>query len=160
MGSTRWQLALLLSLFILWGACNALNDVLIRAFQTSLTLSDAESSLVQTAFYMGYCLGALPAAALARRRGYKTCVCTGLGLVCVGAALFWPCSRTSDPWYPLLLGCLYLLAFGLAFLECSANPWIVLMAERRKAGTGTAALVRPAGRRARACAACACRPPE
>jgi MFS transporter, FHS family, L-fucose permease len=135
-----WQLLLLISLFILWGACNALNDVLIRAFQTALSLGDAESSLVQTAFYTGYCLGALPAAALARCRGYKICVCVGLGLVCSGSALFWPCSRGSAPWYPPLLGCLYLLAFGLAFLECSANPWVVLLAERRRSGSGTRAL--------------------
>jgi MFS transporter, FHS family, L-fucose permease len=135
-----WQLSLLVSLFILWGSCNALNDVLIRAFQTALTLGDAESSLVQTAFYAGYCLGALPAAALARRRGYKVCVCTGLGLVCAGALLFWPCSRGAMPSYTALLGCLYLLAFGLAFLESSANPWIVALAERRRAGSGTRAL--------------------
>ena len=138
MGSNLAQLVLLGSLFVLWGSCNALNDVLVRAFQVSFTLDDAESSLVQTAFYTGYCVGALPAAALARRRGYKTCVCTGLGLVCTGCGLFWPCSRARS--YASLLGCLYLLAFGLAFLESSANPWIVQLAESRRAGSGTRAL--------------------
>lgn len=138
--ASRLQLALLVSLFVLWGACNALNDVLIRQFKKAFTLTDAQSGLVQTAFYCGYFLGALPAAWVARRHGYKVCVCLGLGLVCAGSALFWPSSRGAAPWYASLLGCLYLLAFGLAFLECSANPWIVLLAERRRAGSGTRAL--------------------
>ena len=63
----------------------------------------------------------------------RTAIITG-----TGAALFWPCSLVRQ--YAPLLGCLYLLAFGLAFLECSANPWIVLLAERRRRGAGTAAL--------------------
>jgi fucose permease len=138
--STRVQFALLLSLFVLWGACNSLNDVLIQSFKTALSLSDTLSSLVQTAFYVGYMLGSLPAAFIARRFGYKTCVISGLGLVCTGAASFWPCSRGDHPSYALLLLCLYLLAFGLAFLECSANPWVVLIGERWRAGCGTAAL--------------------
>ena len=103
-------------------------------------LSDALSGLVQTAFYFGYLFGGLPAACVARRFGYKVCVCTGLGLVCAGATLFWPCSSGDDPQYAALLLCLYLLAFGLAFLECSANPWIIILAERRHAGAGTRAL--------------------
>lgn len=134
------QLLLLLSLFALWGACNALNDVLIQTFKDAFTLSDAQSSLVQTAFYFGYLFGGVPAACVARRFGYKVCVCTGLSLVCTGSALFYPFSRGEQPWYWSLLGCLYLLAFGLAFLECSANPWIVLLGERRRTGFGTRAL--------------------
>ena len=135
------QLGLIFSLFALWGACNSLNDVLIRTFKAAFGLSDMASSLVQTAFYFGYLFGGLPAAFVSRRFGYKTCVCTGLALVCTGALLFWPCSATSgSQYFGALLLCLYLLAFGLAFLECSANPWIVLLAERRKAGSGTRAL--------------------
>ena len=132
------QIGLIFSLFALWGACNALNDVLIRTFKAAFSLSDMASSLVQTAFYFGYLFGGLPAACVSRRMGYKACVCVGLALVCTGALLFWPCSRSHQ--YGPLLMCLYLLAFGLAFLECSANPWIVLLAERRKAGSGTRAL--------------------
>ena len=138
--SSAWQLSLLVSLFILWGACNALNDVLIRQFKLAFTLSDMRASLVQTAFYFGYLLGGLPAAFLARKCGYKATVCFGLALVCIGAGLFWPSARAARPSYEALLLCLYLLAFGLAFLESSANPWIVLLGERRREGFGTAAL--------------------
>ena len=138
--ATHTQLLLLVLLFILWGACNALNDVLIRTFKTAFTLTDYMSSLVQSAFYFGYLAGGLPAACIARRYGYKICVCAGLGLVCAGAAAFWPVSRVEQPSYTGLLGCLYLLAFGLAFLETSANPWIVLLAERQRVGSGTKAL--------------------
>ena len=104
--SSRWQLGLLVSLFVLWGACNALNDVLIRQFKKAFTLTDTESSLVQTAFYSGYLFGSLPAAAVARRCGYKACVCCGLALVVLGALLFWPCTHSASPAYAALLACL------------------------------------------------------
>lgn len=138
--ASSWQFSLLVSLFVLWGACSALNDVLIQQFKLAFTLTDAESSLVQTAFYGGYLVGAPPAAACARRYGYKRCVVVGLGLNCAGAALFWPTSHSSQPQYAALLGCLYLLALGLAFLECAANPWVLLLGERRRPGSGTRAL--------------------
>ena len=63
--TTHAQMAALVSLFILWGACNALNDVLIRTFQLSFALGDTESALVQTAFYFGYLFGGVPAACVA-----------------------------------------------------------------------------------------------
>ena len=85
-------------------------------------------------------VGALPAAWLARARGFKASVLVGLLLFSSGALLFLPASRVGGGSYVALLGCLYLIAFGLAFLEASANPWVVLLAEGRRAGSGTAAL--------------------
>lgn len=131
-----WPECLLRALFALWGCCNALNDVLVRAFQLSFHLGDAGSSLVQTAFYTGYFFGAPLAGTVARRFGFKRCVQGGLGLVCAGCLLFSPASHS----FAGSLGCLYLIAFGLAFLETAANPWVGVLAERREPGSGLRAL--------------------
>uniref|UniRef100_A0A7S4W8L8 Major facilitator superfamily (MFS) profile domain-containing protein n=1 Tax=Alexandrium monilatum TaxID=311494 RepID=A0A7S4W8L8_9DINO len=134
-----WPLALLVSLFVLWGAANNLNDILIKQFQKAFTLGDMQASLVQSAFYTGYFIGALPAARLARAYGYKISITTGLALFSVGAFLFFPISRNGGS-YPGFLVCLYLIAFGLAFLESAANPWIVLLGDSSKPGSGSGIL--------------------
>jgi len=134
-----WPLGLLVSLFFLWGAANNLNDILIKQFKKAFTLGDMQASLVQSAFYLGYFIGALPAARLARAWGFRVAIITGLCLFSLGSVLFFPVSRHGGTYIGLLV-CLYLIAFGLAFLESSANPWIVLMGDSWKPGSGTRAL--------------------
>src|ERR1700744_6761378 len=81
---------LVTSLFFLWGVPNNLNDVLIRQFMKSFAISRFEAGLVQSAFYMGYFLLAIPAALLMRKKGYKFGIVVGLLLYAAGAFLFWP----------------------------------------------------------------------
>src|ERR1035437_119399 len=79
---------LVTALFILWGIVNNLNDVLIRQFMKSFAISRLQAGLVQSAFYMGYFLLALPSALLMRRWGYKAGFIVGLSLFAVGSFLF------------------------------------------------------------------------
>lgn len=116
---------LIISLFFLWGMANNLNDVLIAQFKKAFTLSDLQSGLVQSAFYMGYFLLALPAGAFMQRHGYKSAVVLGLALYGVGALMFWPAAELRE--YNLFLGALFVIASGLAFLETSANPLITVL---------------------------------
>jgi MFS transporter, FHS family, L-fucose permease len=81
---------LVTALFFLWGIPNNLNDVLIRQFMKSFAISRFQAGLVQSAFYMGYFLLAMPAALLMRRVGYKAGFVTGLLLYATGTFLFWP----------------------------------------------------------------------
>src|SRR5216117_3287870 len=81
---------LVTALFFLWGIPNNLNDVLIRQFMKSFAISRFQAGLVQSAFYMGYFLLAMPAALVMRRAGYKAGFIIGLLLYSVGAFLFWP----------------------------------------------------------------------
>src|SRR6202795_5136129 len=81
---------LVTALFFLWGIPNNLNDVLIRQFMKSFAISRFQAGLVQSAFYMGYFLLAIPAAILMRRLGYKAGFVTGLVLFGTGSFLFWP----------------------------------------------------------------------
>lgn len=124
-GTPLLPLALIVSLFFLWGVANNLNDVLVAQFKKTFTLSDFQAALVQSAFYLGYFIVALPAGAYMRRYGYKSAVLFGLGLYGVGALLFWPAAVYAT--YAMFLAALFVIACGLAFLETSANPYVTLL---------------------------------
>lgn len=116
---------LVTALFFLWGVPNNLNDVLIRQFMKSFVLTRFQAGLVQSAFYMGYFLLAIPAALLMRRNGYKFGFIAGLLLFGSGALLFWPAAIAGR--YIWFLLALFVIASGLAFLETASNPFIAHM---------------------------------
>jgi FHS family L-fucose permease-like MFS transporter len=116
---------LVVSLFFLWGIANNLNDILIRQFKKAFELTDLQSGLVQSAFYLGYFLFALPAGLFLQRWGYKGGIVLGLLLYAAGALLFYPAAEVRT--YPLFLLALFVIASGLAFLETSANPYVTLL---------------------------------
>jgi FHS family L-fucose permease-like MFS transporter len=112
-------------LFFLWAIPNNLNDVLIRQFMKSFAISRFQAGLVQSAFYMGYFLLAMPAALLMRRFGYKFGFITGLLLYGTGTILFWPAAIIGQYWFFLMA--LFVIATGLSFLETASNPFIAQM---------------------------------
>jgi len=116
---------LVTSLFLLWGFCNGLIDVLNKHFQSSLQISKAASGLVQFANYIAYFLMAVPAGLLARRFGYKGGILIGLILIALGAFWFIPAISIGTYW-AFLLG-LFVLAAGLATLETIANPYATVL---------------------------------
>jgi FHS family L-fucose permease-like MFS transporter len=116
---------LVTALFFLWGVPNNLNDVLIRQFMKSFALSRLQAGLVQSAFYMGYFLLAMPAALLMRKLGYKAGFLAGLLLFALGAFLFWPAAVVGK--YGFFLFALFVIASGLSFLETASNPFIAQM---------------------------------
>lgn len=122
---------LITSLFGLWGFANAVTDPMVQAFKKVLELSNSQAAWVQMAFYGGYFCMALPAALFVRKYSYKVGVLIGLGLYAVGALLFYPAAITEQFWF-FCLG-LYVLTFGLAFLETTANPFILAMGDPRTA---------------------------
>lgn len=115
------------ALFYLWGIPNNLNDVLIRQFMKSFAISRFQAGLVQSAFYMGYFLLAIPAALLMRRLGYKAGFVTGLLLYGSGCFLFWPAALSGR--YVFFLMALFVIASGLSFLETAANPFIAQLGD-------------------------------
>ena len=123
---------LVTSLFFLWGFAHGLLDVLNKHFQELLTISKAESGLVQFSVYGGYFLAALPAGYFMNRFGYKKGIIFGLLLYAFGAALFYPAAAIQSFW-PFLTA-LLVIAFGLAFLETAANPYISVLGPTESAG--------------------------
>jgi len=114
-------------LFFLWGIPNNLNDVLIRQFMKSFEISRFQAGLVQSAFYMGYFVLAIPAALLMKRAGYKAGFVTGLLLLATGAFLFWPAALAGR--YGFFLFALFVMASGLSFLETASNPFIAQLGD-------------------------------
>ncbi len=119
---------LITSLFALWGFANAVTDPMVTAFKKVLELNNFQASLVQLSFYGGYFTMALPAALFIRKYSYKVGVVIGLSLYAIGALLFYP-AAVMEQFGFFLIG-LYVLTFGLAFLETTANPYILAMGSR------------------------------
>ena len=119
---------LITSLFALWGFANDITNPMVAAFQTVMELSAFEASWVQCAFYGGYATMAVPAALFIRKYSYKSGILLGLGLYAVGAFLFIPAAAMQN----FLFFCLslYILTFGLAFLETTANPFILSLGSK------------------------------
>ena len=118
---------LVTALFFLWGIPNNLNDVLIRQFMKSFEISRFQAGLVQSAFYLGYFLLAIPAALMMKRAGYKAGFVVGLLLYAAGAFLFWPAALTGS--YAFFLFALFVIASGLSFLETASNPFIAQLGD-------------------------------
>jgi MFS transporter, FHS family, L-fucose permease len=118
---------LVTALFFLWGIPNNLNDVLIRHFMKSFEISRLQAGLVQSAFYLGYFVLALPAALLMKRAGYKAGFVIGLLLYGTGCFLFWPAAVIGS--YGFFLFALFVIASGLSFLETASNPFIAQLGD-------------------------------
>jgi MFS transporter, FHS family, L-fucose permease len=116
---------LITSLFSLWGFANDITNPLVAAFQTVMEISNVKAALVQFAFYGGYATMAIPAALFVKKFSYKKGILMGLALYAVGALLFFPAAQFEI--FGFFLVSLYILTFGLAFLETTANPYILSM---------------------------------
>jgi len=122
---------LMTSLFALWGFANDITNPLVATFRTVMEISNARAALVQFAFYGGYATMAIPAALFVKRFTYKRGIQLGLILYATGALLFFPAAKYEM--FSFFLLSLYILTFGLAFLETTANPYILAMGEERTA---------------------------
>ncbi len=118
-------------LFALWGFANDITNPLVKAFKDVFVISNTQSSFVQMAFYGGYATMALPAALFIRRFNYKSGIIVGLALYATGALLSIPAASSAN--FNLFLVALYVLTFGLAFLETTANPYILSMGDKKTA---------------------------
>ena len=119
------------SLFALWGFANDITNPMVAAFQTLMELPAAKASLIQFAFYGGYATMAVPAALLIRKFSYKKGILLGLALYAVGAFLFIPAAARQS--FTFFCFSLYILTFGLAFLETTASPFILSLGARENA---------------------------
>ena len=122
---------LITSLFALWGFANDITNPMVAAFGTVMEISTAKAALIQFAFYGGYATMAIPAALFVRKYSYKKGIILGLVLYAFGALLFYPAAKFEV--FGFFLGSLYILTFGLAFLETTANPYILSMGDERTA---------------------------
>ena len=120
---------LVTTLFALWGFANNFTDPMVKVFKDVFAISNAQSAVVQMAFYGGYATMAIPAALFIRKFSYKSGIIMGLLLFGGGAMLSIPAASSVNFW--LFILAIYILTFGLAFLETTANPFILAMGSEK-----------------------------
>ena len=116
---------LITSLFLLWGFCNGMIDILNKHFQDTLGINKEQSGLVQAANYLAYFVMAIPAGLIAKKFGYKGGILVGLALIAGGAFWFIPATNIGTYW-AFLLG-LFVIAAGMTCLETIANPYATVL---------------------------------
>jgi len=124
---TLLPFVLVTTLFFLWALPNNLNDILIPQFMKSFELTRLQAGLVQSAFYLGYFLLAMPAALIMDKYNFKTGLIIGLLLFATGCFLFWPAASAGR--YGFFLFALFVIASGLAFLETGSNSFIAVLGD-------------------------------
>jgi FHS family L-fucose permease-like MFS transporter len=130
-GSNLLQFVLVTMLFLIWGIPNNLNDVLIKQFMKSFELSRFQAGLIQSAFYMGYFVIAVPSGLFMKKFSYQVGLVVGLLLFSVGCLMFLPAALAGK--YGLFLLALFVIASGLTFLETGANIFIVELGSQQSA---------------------------
>lgn len=118
-------MALLSSLFFMWGFLTCLNDILIPHLKNIFDLNYAEVMLVQFAFFSSYFVFSMPSGKIVEWIGYARAMVVGLLTMATGALLFVPAA--AIPSFPLFLTALIVLAAGMTVLQTSANPYVAIL---------------------------------
>ncbi len=126
-----FAVGLITSLFFVWGFALNLNPILIPHLKKACQLTDLQSSLVDSASYIGYFVMAIPAGLFMKKFGYKGGIIVGLTLCALGAFLFYPAASVRS--YAFFLTALFIIACGLAFLETAANPYMTALGDPESA---------------------------
>jgi MFS transporter, FHS family, L-fucose permease len=120
-------------LFFMWGFANNLNGILIPHLRKALQLSNLQSTFVDTAVYLAYFLGAIPAGLVLKKFGYKKGIILGLLVFSLGAFLFVPAANSRT--YGIFLLGLFIIGLGLTILETAANPYATKLGDAKDATT-------------------------
>src|ERR1700684_4435994 len=126
-------LAIVITLFFMWGFLTCLNDILIPHLKSIFELSYAKAMLIQFAFFSAYFLFSVPWSRIVNTIGYKTTMVVGLLTMAVGAVLFVPAASVVS--YPLFLTALLILATGITGLQVSGNPYVDLLGKPETASS-------------------------
>jgi len=126
-------LAILTTLFFMWGSLTSLNDVLIPYVQHVFKIRLAASMLIQTAFFSAYFIFSIPASKIIDWIGYKKAIVVGLFTMVVACLAFYPAARI--PSFPFLLTALIILATGITILQVAANPYVAILGKPKTASS-------------------------
>jgi len=126
-------LAIVTTLFFMWGFLTSLNDTLIPHLMQIFDLNYAQGMLVQLAFFGSYFIFALPAGKLIEAIGYKRTMVVGLAVMALGTFLFLPAASIAS--YPLFLSAQIVLAAGVTALQVAANPYVTVLGPARTASS-------------------------
>jgi FHS family L-fucose permease-like MFS transporter len=132
-GNYTVALAVLTTVFFMWGFATVLNDILVPHLKAVFSLNYARSLLVQFVFYLAYLLMAIPAAKVLERIGYKASVVFGLLGMALSAAAFVPAATLQS--YGVFLAALFALASSITLLQVAANPYVAVIGPSESASS-------------------------
>src|SRR5688572_4384979 len=121
----NYSMALLSTLFFMWGFITVLNDILIPHLKGLFDLNYTKTMLIQFCFFVAYFITSIPAGAIISRIGYKRGIVLGLSVTGFGALLFFPASMIIS--YGFFLTALFILASGITILQVAANPYVAFL---------------------------------
>lgn len=130
---TGLALAVVASVFFMWGFITVLNDILVPHLKAVFELNYTQIMLIQFTFFSAYFLFAMPAAKIISHLGYNRSIVLGLVVMACGALLFLPAAAL--PSYALFLTALYVLASGMTILQVSANPYVAALGPPERASS-------------------------
>lgn len=126
-------LAVITTVFFMWGFVTVLNDILVPHLKAIFDLNYTQTMLIQFTFFSAYFLMSMPSARLISWTGYKNSIMIGLCVMGVGALLFIPAA--SLPSYSVFLAALYIVASGMTVLQVAANPYVAVLGPPDKASS-------------------------
>jgi MFS transporter, FHS family, L-fucose permease len=126
-------MAMVTTLFFMWGLLTSMNDILVPHLKSIFDLNYAEVMLVQFCFFSAYFVFAVPSGKLIEKFGYKRAMVSGLFTMGLGAFLFIPAA--SVPTFALFLSALIVLAAGMTILQVSANPYVAVLGPEKTASS-------------------------
>ena len=121
----RKALALLASLFFMWGFITVINNTLLPHLRSVFELNYTQTTLIESVWFIAYGVASVPSAFLIERVGYKKAIVIGLIIMAVGALGMVPAARI--PSYEVTLIALFTIACGIALLQVAANPYVAVI---------------------------------
>src|SRR6202041_3472717 len=131
--SNYWAMAMVTTLFFMWGFLTSLDDILVPHLKSIFELNYAQVMLINSAFFGAYFVFAIPSGKLIEKIGYKKTMVAGLLIMAVGAVLFVPAANV--PSFGLFLAALIVLAAGVTALQVAANPYVTVLGPSRTASS-------------------------
>lgn len=126
-------LAIMTSLFFMWGFITEMNDILIPHFKTMFTLNYTQAALVQLSFFTAYLVFSIPSGYAVEKMGYKKGIIVGLLIMAAACLMFYPAAGMRS--YPLFLIALFILASGITVLQVAANPYVAILGKPKTAAS-------------------------
>jgi len=118
-------LALLASLFFMWGFITVINNTLLPHLRSVFDLNYTQTTLIESTWFIGYLVASIPSAKLIQRIGYQRALVVGLAVMTIGSLLMVPAARL--PSYEVTLAALFIVACGIALLQVAANPYVAVI---------------------------------
>jgi len=120
-------LALLATLFFMWGFITVINNTLLPHLRSVFDLNYTQTTLIESVWFIAYFVASIPSAKLIERVGYQRALVIGLAIMAVGALGMM--IAAGIPSYGVTLTMLFVIASGITLLQVAANPYVAVVGQ-------------------------------